>query len=319
MEPEDTSSTQSQAPQQEPVQPVEKIVSKKPFNKKVFIIVGILLVVIVFLAIFILFRNRENQINQTPAGKKATSLQEDVILATVGEEDITVMDLNHFAASNLGEKRLDSDTLKGMLDVLIERAILDQEVALAGLNITPDNGLRNEAYYAKVREQVSQGKVSSVEVTKIAWWLPPLGEYEQTKLSIAQRGEQDAASTDIERMMTANVPILDILKEVSVTYPNIAQSISLNGSRYEGESNTLGLQLTEIHEYNEKLDYFPGYSEMFQMNEGDVIRNVWEDGSGAEIIKAIAVNRGEGISYENWLNQIIIEKVVFNEEVINSL
>jgi len=305
-------------PQPVKSQSTEKPKLKKPFNKKLLIVTGVVLLV-VFVLTFALIRNRPAQDTERTTGEKATSLQENLILATVGGEEIKVSDLNHFAASNLGERKLDSETLKGMLDVLVERKLLDQEAAVKNISIVPPDGVKNENYYSLLRIRVTQGIVSSAEVIDIGWWLPPLGEYEQTELSQRQRAEQEQASLDIEQRLINNVPTEQILEYVSQTYSALAESLSINGSKYEGPGSLAPDVLVRTHELSAELLYLPRYQAIFQMNTGEVSKNIWEDGSGADIIKAISVNRGEGESYEQWLDRNISEKVTYSQSIIDSL
>lgn len=319
MEPENTSQPQNPVDRQEPLQPVENPNRKKPLNKKILVIIAAAILVVVLLIAFIMTRGSFIQNQPSPPPEKATSLQEDLVLATVGGENISVMDLNHFASENLGARKLDSDTLKGMLDVLVERRLLDQEAEARQIQVSPPNGVRNENYYDILRERLTQGQVTSAEVVDIGWWLPPLDEYEQTDLSQRQRAEQEQASLDIEQRLLNNVSTDQILDYVVQTYPSIAESLSINGTKYEGSGSLSPDVLTRTHELNEDLLYLPRYQAIFALSTGEVSRNIWEDGSGADIIKAINVNRGEGESYEKWLERNILEKVTFNQEAIESL
>lgn len=317
MEPE---TPQTQIPfQPEATSSPEKLKRERFFNKKLtFTIAGVCLLLLLLIG-FILTRNNAVQNLQESAREKATTLQEDLVLATVEEEQITVAVLNYFAASNLGERRLDSETLRGMLDVLVERKLLDQEAIENNISVTPPDGKKNENYYSLLRIRVTQGIVSSAEVIDIGWWLPPLGEYEQTELSQRQRAEQEQASLDIEQRLINNVPTEQILEYVSQTYSALAESLSINGTKYEGPGSLTPDVLVRTHELSDELLYLPRYQAIFAMNTGEVSRNVWEDGSGADIIKAIAVNRGEGESYEQWLARNIAEKVTYNQDVIEFL
>ncbi len=287
--------------------------SKK--NKKLLIIVAAIIVVIGLLLVVVFLRRTNN--NPSVSGKVPPAEPANVLLATVGGKKIYRLDVKNIALEQYLQSAIDSKVMKMFLDIAVERAILDIEAEK--LKLAAKQPQEKPAdYYAKVKEQVIQGTISSINATQIGWWIPPEG-YPQKPLYETQRAEGAKAVEDIKAQFANNVETLTILKNTYDKYPSLQSVISINGTRYTGETVAGSLPLEREYDYDKDVNYFPKNKLMVGMSEGQIKGQVWEDGSGGVVIKVNKITRGEKIGYRQWLQDRIKALVVYNTEAVDRL
>jgi len=194
-----------------------------------------------------------------------------------------------------------TDELIGeFLPKTIERVILDIEAEQKGISLNIENRID---YYEALKAEVVKGEITEIEAYDINWWIPPPPDYEQIPEFIQQRADTNAAVPIITNRLRNGQTPNEILADIIVQYPSLKGIIGINGGQYAATEDKSIFNAPRTHYYEEADQQKFFYQELFQMEEGEIEGFVWPDGSGGSIIQVLSVQRGENISYTEWLKQ----------------
>ncbi len=285
-----------------PKQPTKK-------SKKMFVIAGILVSILVFaVAAFIFFTNSKT--TNLPPPEPA-----NVLLATIGDKEVRYTDVKKIALESYLGSAVTSSVIKEMIPVAVERAILENEAQLMGLN-TKIEGEPAE-FYQKLKSEVTQGKVVSVTEYDISWWIPP-EPYEQLPEFEEQRKVQNEMANEIQTRFRNGDDPYSIVKDTAEKYPLFQGILGLNGALVSNLKPEDAAQPRVLQAEADDQDK-PFFTLLFSSQKGQVAKGIWPDGSGGAVINVIDVTKGESVDYDSWLKSKIETGVIYNTSEISKL
>lgn len=249
----------------------------------------------------------------------------DVLLATVGDQKIYKSDVIKAAEEQYVPKAVTNDVLKRFYDIVIERAILDQEAKNLGIvltanqikhrisQISPANSnLQNSLYtitkYDLLKQAVIKKKVISVSGYSVGFYIPP-NDYPVQKPEYAmQRIDGEKALIEIEALFKNNQSATTIATAISNKYPSLQNMLSVNGYIWnKSPSNNLvrepKLFIISSFDKNSTVYNKETYETLLTIKPNEIKKILRVNGSGGLVLKAIAV-KGEGFkNYKEFINK----------------
>lgn len=327
MEPENNLPTQPQSPQpQTEKADVAQKPLKKPLNRKVLIIIGILLLAIALLSALILTRNGGNQTAENQ--QSVNPLTENVLLATVGINEIYSNEAKELANSYLDSSEINLDIMREYRDILIERYILDWEANTLGLTVdrealnaqlfaadvtesspTYDRDFA-DLYYENLKTQIEGSLVSGVSLSSISYWIPaptdPEAEYPEYS---AERLALSNALSQANTLLTNGADPYDTALTVYNNNPDAQRRLAFNGVVISSIGNQV---VEEVREYDmEELsgpgDYF--YNGVVNMEIGEVRLLEDPEDRGGYTVKVLGRETSEFADYNEFLEARKLELV----------
>lgn len=313
--PQNIQSTEIPIPQ---TQPNNSNVVPPPHSPKrpiLFAIGAIVILIIVALVAIVFLSNKKNQTNQT-AQPTPKPFQNNTLLATVGEKQITFEDVMNAAKEQYTIQAIDNAVMKTFLNILIEQAILDNEAKKLNITLTEaqikaeTNGNNSEgaytiAKYNLLKEKIMQRQVKNVTAFTIDYWIPPYIEPQVPEYAI-QRAEGAKALNEIETKFRAGESPTVIAKYISDTYPALNEILALNGYIYSKTTNQTYFTTPKIYTFDPEFVGAGAYSAQLYdtlatLKENDVAKIIKTDGSGGIALKVISVERSGYTTYDDFL------------------
>lgn len=280
----------------------------KKSKKKFWIAVIIMSVLVCVITAFWFFTNHKTA-NLPPPDPA------NVILATIGDKEIRYTDVKKIALESYLGSAVTSSIIKETIPVAVERAVLENEAKLMGLNTSIEG--EPAEFYQKLKSEVTQGKVISVTEYDISWWIPP-EPYEQLPEFEEQRKVQNEMANEIQTRFRSGDDPYVIVKETAEKYRIFQGILGLNGalvSNLKPEDVTQPRILLSDSEDQDK----PFFTLLFNAQKGQVVKGIWSDGSGGAVISVVDLTEGESIDYASWLKSKIESSVTYNTVEISKL
>lgn len=289
------------------------------------IIIVIVVLVCIGLASVYLFSKSDNESKQT------TTEKADLLFASVGKYEIRESTVWTQARLEYVPEAIDKTVMQKYLDLQIERRILDLEAEKNSITVTDaevqaivgDNksqALKNATYYDLLKNKIMALQTNNVEAFVIGFYIASYG-YPQKPEYAVQREDGTKALAEIETRMKAGESPLEITKSIYEKYPSLKNILALNSLLYRtptNEENFLRpklIQVGAISSESASLDPIY-YSVVSTIKKGEVIKGErTAEGSGGFVMKAVEVNRGGFLTYEEFLTAKKKEYV----KVVNAL
>ncbi len=280
-------------------------------KKKVMIIAGILLALIVGIIAFLQLRQSPDTVANLPPPEP-----ENVLLATVGEKQIYWRDVNNLALENYLASAIDNNVLKLYLNIAIERAILDKEAERLKISITSaEIELRKKSAAAKktdllikydlLKEKVMKAQIKNVVAYTVGFWIASF-DYPQLPEYTVQREKGKIALAEIQLKFIANEKAVDIAKYTAESYPELSEIVAINGLIYVKTTDLNLLENPRTYTLN-PTDKGKPYNDdevfdaLSKIKAGEVVKVERKNGSGGTVIKAVSINNSGFASYEDFL------------------
>ncbi|MBI2032806.1 MAG: hypothetical protein HYT09_04150 [Candidatus Levybacteria bacterium] len=248
------------------------------------------------------------------------TLSPETVIAKVGENNITKADVDNLVVEMSGAVSTDKTVLNDTLNILIERAILENTAFENNLNPTQEEtnnrasaeGIsEEEAKLEIIKDLVTKNLLNSRTVVSLGFWSPP--ETAQKALTTAEVQTAEIQSTDgalalteIENKMKTDEDILTIADSIMRKYPSLAPILAVNGYILNGltpEEKTQSATSYLIEHDDSNLDSTT-LNGVFSMTVDEVkkISNT-ETNQGGSVFKLIKKGNETGPgSYSSWLS-----------------
>lgn len=282
-------------------------------TKKQLLLFGIVLLLVIGLGLFFLYRSKFIQ------GPNTTSVREpNPLLAIVGSERIYLSTARNAAEEQYVSNAINDKIIKQFLDIVIERAILEQEIKKS--NITIPQQKTSAMYYELVKQSIVPSQVKSVDASVISYYIPPPDKYPDRQLPefTEQRKIAPIVAGEIEAKLKNGEKPIAVAREMYSKYPILEKILAVNSAPLK-TTNEKYLQDVKNWPYEVKRAEEQFYKTLFSLKAGTIKKNIWPDGSGIAVMKIISVSSGTNQSYESWLDEKKKELVKMEEGAVSNL
>lgn len=288
-------------------------------KKSLHLILGsvlvILFILVLVLAIFVLKDG-----NFLGDGQKS----EDQLLLTVGEKYLYLSDVKKVADEQHLSTAIDKIALENAQAILIERTILDQEAKRQNIIVIPEQIQEyakrlfsgstlsftqiTQARYELLRDKFIGSTITSVEAYSVGFWIPPpthkANNDEQRRIRMAQQREDGiTALAQIETRLRNGEEPLAIGRIISATLPSLAEIVAVNGYLLSSTDDVSFFSKPQLYVFAKENENNPLFITLFALQPGQVQKVPGPEGSGGTVVKVFSVNKGENVSYEDWLQK----------------
>lgn len=279
-------------------------------KKVAFFILFLIALIAIPLTVYVAQRQQETR-------TRAAVVPEDAVVAVIDGQQITKAQVREVAEEQYAPSAVDTQALNDALDTILERIILDKEKTDKNINISDEeiqakvenDGLSDkEAYYAVLRQKVTELNTKNWQVYTIGFWTPPASDLSQLTAEEKTQREQilsvgktiiSEAKTRLESGEAAS----DIAKSLLSKYPNFQGVLAVNGFQLAPDSEpTEEMRNPKIYTYETSAVGQPFYDTIYSMsNDGEIKLNLPADGSGGDVIQLVSSNKASFNTYEDWL------------------
>lgn len=282
-------------------------------SKKVLIIIGLAVLVLVSASVFLLTRTKKSP----PA---TTTQAQDTLLATVGDQNIYRSDVAKAALEQYAPGSVTTEVMKTMYDILIERAILDQEAKRLGIVVSDANATKTipsstsaavptalikTQKYTLIQQQITQRLTRNVTAYTIGVWI---ASYEDPQIPIytQQRADTIKALDEIQAGLQNNISPVTIAEAIYAKYPSIRPRLAVNGYIYEKTQNKDTMITPKAYTINPEQLKAPSadpylFAELIKIKSGQIVKINRPDGTGGIVVKAVTVTSDGYLTYEEFL------------------
>lgn len=294
-----------------PPPPVEPP-SKAPSKKIIWILLGVAILLIVILAGYLLMRGSGSS-NAPEQGAMPEELNK--LLVTVGEEEIYMSQLKYAIQEEHGAVPNDKSVHEKMLQIMIERSILDQEAKKLNITVRDDEvnarigadaeaRIKKDVRYTILKEKIMSSQAKSATYHQIGFWVPSF-EYPQKPEYEVQRREVSTALTDLMAKLRNGQTPLEVTKYASTQYAELPR-LALNGTHYAPDVDPVEMENPRtmvFAEYDPEASASDPalYNALLKAKQGDIMVVDRGDGSSGSVVQVVSVADGEFDTYDDFL------------------
>ncbi len=321
-----------ETPQQVPVpNPVsEPVVPENPppkslrINKKFFAIGGVLLILIAISAVLLLRTNIVPPVNEK---EKLVSVEENELIATVGNtKQIFVKDARMAVEEQYVKTAVTPELIKQFAGNLIQQTIIDMDAEQLGLVVSEqeiealvtnkDSAVEKKiARYNLLKEKIMAKQVKNVEANTIGFWVPPFADPQLPEFAVQRADGEKALAEGETRLRNNEVPLV-VAKDLFAKYPSLKQIFAFNGYIMDGFTDIDNFSQPKIYTFGEQelkdLNDPDFYNALVVMGPGEVKQAVRQDGSGRVLMQVVSVKREGPVTFNEYMDQRILEEVVYS-------
>lgn len=286
--------------------------------KKTGLIVFVV-ILLIGLAISIYFLRFRQDIRQHASETTSTTPQN--IAAVVGTQSITKEMVQKAALEQYAEKAITPNVRKVVLDVLIERAILDQEAAKNNISITEEEMSQNSmggtiGKYEILKQKITSKFTQSVEAYTIGYWVPPKNY--NAPLTIEQKTEIAKIRLDGKRALIEAAEglrtqdALTVAQNLVKKYPSLGKTLGVNGYIMSRTKDTLLMTNPRTYTNDPQTKGQPFFDTLFSMKAGEIKTALNSEDSGGSVIKLTKKTDAKYRTYDEYLKAKKLEMVKIN-------
>lgn len=280
-------------------------------KRTISILVVLILIVGVALGIYLVHQNQD--IRQHAADQTTTASQDPNVVAVVGTQGITKDMVEKAALEQYAPDAITPEVKKLVLDILIERAILDQEAAKDNITVTDDEiaqsplGDSPSTKYEILKQKLIASTLESREAYVIGYWVPP-SDYSPTSLTAAEqqkiaaiRKDGALALAEAQIRMEQNEDVLTIAQDLIKKYPSLKDTLGVNGYIVARTPDTTLLTTPRIYTRDPKSQGQPFFDTLFSMNQNEVKTALADKDAGGSVIKVVQIHHSQYATYDEFL------------------
>lgn len=293
-------------------QPVTPQPAEPQGKKKIFIIGGAILAIIIVGLIGYFAFQMFSKNNTSLSGPTA---DQDVLLATVGNKEIYKSQVVALAREQYEQKAITNEVLQTFFNKLVEWTILDTEAENLGITVTDDEitelagegatpSVRQATRYEILKDKIMNAQTTSVEANTIGFWIPSY-DYPQEPEYETQRAEVAVALQDIMLKLKEGQTPLQVTEYASTQYPSLPK-LSLNGYIFAKTQDQALMEVPKTYVIGEldpeSTSSDPDlYKALNTVKQGDVVVVMRNDGSGGSVAQIVGVTTGGFATYDEFL------------------
>ncbi len=253
----------------------------------------------------------------------------DILLAAVGNQKIYKSAVEKAAEEQYAPSVINNTVLKRFFDIVVERAILDNEAKKLNITVSPAeinayltaNHLSvkgsNIAIYAILKDKIIASQTKNVSAYSIGFFFSS-GTSSANMAPQQKTASVENALNQAQAELVKAKPPFDVAKDLYNAYVSVKPIVSLNGHTYF--SNETGDESffvnPKLYTFNnadiQKLGYPEFYTTLSIMKNGDIKQVIASEGYGGNVIKVVAKSSGGFTNYNDFLvkkKQELLKKI----------